>query len=353
MHATNERIRVGIDDATEWAHAILRASGCTDDNADIVARHLVRSDQLGLASHGLSRVAQYVREIDGGSLAPAAVPSVSELSPTQVLVDGHGGFGPVACAHAVDAVADRAQVLGTGAASVRNVGHTGRVSAYTEPLAELGLVATAFATGRRRFHWMAPFGGTEGRMSTNPIAWSAPTSDGPLTADLAIASVPEGRIRLLRELGAAAPPDALLDAQGSPSLDPNDLYTDQRGTLLPLGGVHHGHKGYAIALLGETLSTLLAGDDTDDDDDRGNNLFLLAVRGDADLPERASRMAEYMRSSRPADPERPVLVPGERERTTADESALVGIGLELPVVDALIQLSERFGVRTPDDVEKA
>ena len=132
-------------------------------------------------------------------------------------------------------------------------------------------------------------------MSTNPISWAAPTAVEPLVADFSTTSVPEGKIRLWRDTARAVPPDTLCDATGRMSSDPEDLYSDPPGFLLPLGGERFGHKGSALALLAEVAAILLSGDATDNADDRGNNLALLAVRGAPDLADRVSDTVRYRR----------------------------------------------------------
>ena len=209
---------------------------------------------------------------------------------------------------------------------MRNTQHTGRVGAYTEALARAGNLAMAFGTGAPRFHRVPPFGGLEGRMSTNPISWAAPTAAEPLVADFATTSVPEGKIRLWRDTGRAVPPEVLCDAGGRMSFDPEDLYSDPPGFLMPLGGERFGHKGSALALLAEMAATVLAGDAIDDAGGRGQNLALVVIRGDPDLAERVSDTVRYLRTSAPRDPQRPVLMPGEIEQNAAAGATSVELG---------------------------
>ena len=318
-------VRISSTEARSLASGLFVAAGASAGNAATVADHLVQSDEMGIDSHGLNRVTQYVAEIENEQLDPRADPIVTQVSPTHSQVDGGGGFGQVACMAAVRAVQLSAQEYGMGIATVSGVGHTGRLGAYTEPLARQGNVAMAFAAGAKRFHWMSPFGGREGRMSTNPISWAAPSTSDPLVADFSTSTTPEGRVRLWRDTGEPAPPDVIIDADGAPSNDPEDLYADPRGWLLPLGGLRHGHKGYALALLSETMATLLGGD-TSASDERGNNLTVLAIKGDPGLAGRVTETIAYMRSAEPINPAHPVLVPGEiemgnaRGRTTIDLS---------------------------------
>ena len=338
-------VRIAADAATELARRIFVVYGAPDRDARIVSEHLVTCDLMGVHSHGLNRVVQYTGEIASGLLQPAAVPAVRRLGPTCLLIDGGSGFGQVACTAAVEVAAEAVAAHGTAFVAVRNTQHTGRLGAYTEALARAGNVAMAFGSGAPRFHRVPPFGGLEGRMSTNPISWAAPTATEPLVADFATTSVPEGKIRLWRDTRREVPRDALCDAAGRMSFDPEDLYADPPGFLLPLGGERYGHKGSALAMLAEMVATVLAGDAIGDTESRGQNLALLAIRGPEDLADRVSDTVRYLRSSAPRDPARPVLMPGEIEQNAAAGATSVELGqaswqrLEAVAVDA--------GVPTP------
>ena len=110
------------------------------------------------------------------------------------------------------------------------------------------------------------------------------------------------------------------------SSNPEDLYTDPPGFLVPLGGEHHGHKGFALGLLADVAATLMAGDDCDDTNGRGYNLSILAVRGDPLLAERSDGLVRYLRSSAPRDPGQPVRIPGEIKPDSVGDEAEVELG---------------------------
>ena len=161
----------------------------------------------------------------------------------------------------------------------------------------MGLLSMVFCSGPRSGHRVSPFNGREGRLATNPIAFSVPTSGEPIVGDFSSAAAPEGRIRYLRNLGEDAPEDTLLDAEGRPSTDPNVLYTTPPGTIMGLGGTRLGHRGFALGLLVEAMATVFAGEDTEDPSRIGNNVTMLAASVDDEFAERADRMARYVVSS--------------------------------------------------------
>jgi len=217
---------------------------------------------------------------------------------------------------------------GIGLVTGRNMGHTGRIGAYAEAMARAGCLGIAVCSGPRAGHWVAPFGGLEGRLATNPVAYAFPLAEGPpVTADFSTSVVPEGVVRSLLHRGLAAPEGALRDALGNPTTDPDALYATPRGTIQPLGGAF-GYRGTALAILVDALAALMAGDEAEDLARMGSNLAMIAIAVDSEFAGRASRMAAYVRSSRPLDPVRPVMTPGERE-----QRALAAGGAQRLVVD--------------------
>jgi hydroxycarboxylate dehydrogenase B len=318
-------VLLGADEATSFVAALLRGSGATEISADTVARHLVESDLRGVASHGLMRVTQYLEEIASGDIDPAAVPSFERTAETRIWVEGNRCFGQLAGSFAADEAAKTAAVHGVAVVTVRHTGHAGRIGAYAERLARCGPMALACCSGPPSGHWLAPFGGVEGRLATNPIAYAFPTQGEPVVADFSTSAVPEGTVRRLRELDLPVPEGALQDAAGRTATEPGVLYANPPGTILPLGGQNFGHKGFALALLVETLATLLAGDDTADATRYGNNLALIAIATDTGFQGRAERLAEHVRSARPVDPARPVLMPGDLERGFSEVATAIRI----------------------------
>jgi hydroxycarboxylate dehydrogenase B len=340
-----QQVLLGIDQATSLAVNLLVSTGARGDAARIVAEHLVESDRAAVPSHGVMRLPQYVEQIAAGEIDPMAMPVRERSSGAQVQVDAKRSFGQVAGSFAVEAAIDASRESQVAVVTVRRAGHAGRIGAYAERLAEAGLLAVVHCSGPRSGHWVAPFGGIDGRLSTNPIAYAFPAADGPVVADFSTSAVPEGVIRRMRALGLPAPKGALQDPAGRPTDDPDVLYSEPSGTILPLGGKRFGHKGFALGLLVEAMATLLAGDGTADDTRYGNNLAFVAIAVDPGFEARAAALAAYVRSSRPADPGHPVLMPGDPERRARDDADLVPI--DATTWRALTTLALEQGVDLP------
>jgi hydroxycarboxylate dehydrogenase B len=226
--------------------------------------HLIAATAMGLHSHGIMRIAQYLTEIESGLIDAGAQPEIAQTGTSRLSVDGRRGFGQVVGRRMVEALVPVARATGVAMANGRRLGHTGRIGAYADALAQAGLIGLAVCNGPPSGHWVAPFGGRDGRLSTNPMAMAwAVDGEAPVVADFSTATAPEGVIRVLRDRGAEAPDGRLRDSDGRPSRDPNVLYAAPRGAIQPLGGAL-GYRGTALALFVEVLTTILNGDVVDD-----------------------------------------------------------------------------------------
>ncbi|HTW25826.1 MAG TPA: Ldh family oxidoreductase [Acetobacteraceae bacterium] len=329
-------IRVPQAALAQFACDLLIAAGAGTGEAKIVVDHLIEADRLGLPSHGVLRVPQYIGEIESGEIDPRATPHVARSAPGRAAVDGRRGFGQVVGRAMADEAVRLAASAGVGFVTGRHMGHTGRIGAYAERIAGQGCVGLLVCSGPRSGHRVAPFGGREGRLATNPIAFACPRHDAPpLAADFSTSVAPEGVIRSLLQRGLRAPAGALRDAEGRPTDDPAALYTQPPGVLQPLGAAV-GYRGTALAILVEILAALLAGDETEDLARLGSNLAMLAIATDGEYSARADRMAAYLRSAPPLDPAAPVLLPGERERQMAARAGDGSIAVDRPTWEAMV-----------------
>ena len=320
----------------KFARALLVGHGASVDHARIVVDHLVEAETMGLRSHGMIRVPQYLADIASGEIDPKATPHFERSPPCRASVDGGKGFGQVVGQAMADEAARLATEAGISFVVGRHMGHTGRIGAYAEAIARRNAVGIVLCSGPRSGHFVSPFGGLAGRLATNPIAFAYPVGKGPpVVADFSTSVAPEGVIRSLMNRGLDAPPGALRDAAGNPTSDPAALYRTPRGALQPLGGAV-GYRGTALAILVEVLGALFAEDDTDDPKRLGSNLAMIAIASSASFVERAERMGNYLRSSPPIDPQAPVMLPGEREQEAAMQIGEGPISIDLPTWEAMV-----------------
>lgn len=328
-------------EARKLAFDIFKAYGATNDNAQVVVEHLIAADLAGIPSHGLIRVPQYVDEILNGEIKPAEIPSIVETSISRIDIDGKRTFGQVSCKLAVESAKSLACERGVALVTIKNTGHVGRIGSYAQSFGEQGLLSIIFCSGPPSGHRVAPHNGKEGRLSTNPISFSIPTETEPIVGDFSTASTPEGRIRHLRDNGLPVPPETLLDETGRPTTDPNILYGENPGTIMPFGGLRLGHRGFALGLLVEALATLLPKDETTDNSRIGNNITFIVILPDSEFSTRAQRMADYVLSSSRRDKD-PVILPGYLEQQSSNRSA--DITINDSVWQAICERAETRGI---------
>jgi uncharacterized oxidoreductase len=329
--------------------SLLGHAGAPPSFARVVMEHLVESSAMDLHSHGVMRIPQYLAEIESGIIDPRAEPEIVRESPSRLACDGKRGFGQVVGMLMVDALVPVAGETGIAIANGRHLGHTGRIGAYPEALAKHGLVGLALCNGSPSGHWVAAFGGRDGRISTNPIAFGWPVAgEAPVVADFSTAAAPEGVIRVMRDRGVLAPEGYLRDAEGRATSDPGVLYAKPKGAIQPLGG-DLGYRGTALALLVEVLTTMLNDDSVDDPSRKGTDMTIVAIAPQPSFAERARGLSDHIRASPPLDRSRPVLMPGDRERIAAAKG--VPLRVDGPTWDAVSAAAARAGLAMPEPVE--
>jgi LDH2 family malate/lactate/ureidoglycolate dehydrogenase len=297
------------------AVAVLVSVGTPPADARTVAGSLVRSNLLGHDSHGVRRLPGYVAAVQQGRVDPSAQPTAEHTRPGAVVVHGRRAFGQLSAGRATRELLEitAGDLRASGVAVVRDCNHVGRLGEYVAYLAEHDLVAMAFGNADPT---VAPYGGRERRLGTNPLAWAVPRARGkpPVVMDWATAGVAEGKLAVARDRHQEIPHGLVLDAGGYASTDPNDFYTG--GVLLPFGG----HKGYGLSVLIELVGGLLTGAGVGSmpgyTGDFGTVLvaFALDAFQPADLFRvKAEEFCQSLGDTPPAHGHTEVLVPGEPE----------------------------------------
>ena len=289
----------------EHVHAILEGVGARSQDAASVADSLVAANLAGHDSHGVLLLPYYVDLIRSGHIRLDAIPGVVLDRGPMVVLDGHHGFGQVAGRAAVELAITRGQEHGIACILGRNASHLGRLGEYTGSIADAGLVAILLCNFQGGDQQLAPFGGSERRLTNNPISLAAPGHTDPVLLDIALGVVAGGKVWLAKARGKSVPEGWIVGPDGQPSTDPDDL--DAGGTLLPLGGREAGHKGYGLIVLVDILAGILSGGGIcRPDAGRFSNAFLLIA---IDVPPIVERdrydaelqiLTEYLKSSRAA-----------------------------------------------------
>jgi (2R)-3-sulfolactate dehydrogenase (NADP+) len=233
------------------ARTALENAGANSKMAEATARHLVRAEEQGLPSHGMSRVPFYCSMLRKGRADGAAQPVIVSDRAAVCLLDNRDGLPYVSAQWAIEEVIQRARRNGIGFAGIRNSAHVGVLGIHLLPVAEAGLVGFAFTNSPAA---IPPWGGKKALFGTNPVAAVFPRKDQqPIVIDLALTTVVRGRIMMAMRRGERIPEGWALDRDGRPTTDPKEAI--ERGSLFPIGGA----KGAMLALMFELICASLTG----------------------------------------------------------------------------------------------
>jgi len=243
---------------TTFAQSLFEAARVPASDAGVVARSLVEANLCGHDSHGVMRVPQYIDFLRKGTYKPGVPLTPMSETPAVLAADANWGLGQVQAYRLLDKLVPKAKMLGVAAGTLRNCGHVGRLGEYAEFAAKekmaLFAAVNSHGSGRR----VAPPGGIEGRISTNPICIGAPTSGDPVVIDFGTSAAAEGKVRAQFQKKQPCPDGWLIDHTGAPCTDPAVLYNEPRGNLVPFGG-SQAYKGFGLGLLLDLLCGGLSG----------------------------------------------------------------------------------------------
>ncbi|WP_227461115.1 Ldh family oxidoreductase [Cupriavidus pauculus] len=314
--------------------------GLTENDARDVIDILVLADLFGLSTHGLSRIESYGERLLSGGISARPAITVERAAPALVKADGGNAVGPLAGMKALRAAMEVAGEFGIGMAFVRGSNHFGPVSPYSYIAAQAGF---ASMIGSNATTTIAPWGGSDARLGNSPLGFGVPGDDGRhFLLDMAMSVAARAKIRNALKAGQPIPDSWATDAQGRQTTDPKAALD---GFLLPIGG----HKGYGLALMVDLFAGLLSDaaylthvkswvDAPDEPQNLGHFFILIDTRRLGPTQWLAARMkdfADILHGSAPAEPGKPVIVPGEIELDKLRHQREKGIAMD-PAVKALL-----------------
>ena len=243
-------VAVPLDALTRFACGVLAAAGADSEQAASVAEVLVWSDTVGRPNQGVWRLPILSRRLQSGLFQCPCQPRVESKAPALATIDGNNGMGHHVGRLAMDTAIERARATGIAAVGVRNSNFLGAAGYYAQLASRHAMVGLAMSNS---FPKVAPHGGTQPVLGTNPLAFAAPLRDGTgVIVDLATAASSGSKITKSVEEGETLPEGIAVDRAGEPITDPARV---PEGALLPFGGA----KGYAVALMVEILSGVITG----------------------------------------------------------------------------------------------
>ena len=333
----------------EIAEHLLLAAGASAEEAKVIAKYNIGANLVGHDSHGIILIPTYIDRIKVGHIVPQAPWTITQETDTTTVVDGNWGFGYYVSDRAMRYTIEKAKKQNVAACTVFRQSHIGRLASYPLVAAAEGMIAMITADSGRSPKAVAPFGGAEARLGTNPISFAIPSNlEGPFVFDMATSAAAAGKINVATARGEQVPSGWLIDAQGNPSTDPRVL--KQGGALLPLGGAE-GYKGTGLAAVVEIMSGLLTGlgfgvEPTGRHND-GCFMAVFKVSAFRDLTtfkQEVTDFANYLKATPPAKGVKEIYYPGEVEFLKEKDRRANGITVEDATWGKLKDLAQQFGL---------
>lgn len=311
------------DEIRSICKSAFMSTGASEDEALVIAEELTEANLMGLDSHGFMRVADYLSLVKKGTIIPGVAVETQFESPNSVVVNGNHNYGIVTATETTRLVIQKAMENNIAVGATRHCNHIGRLGAYTQKIANSGMMGFAVVNSSRHGHFVAPFGGAQGRLATNPLSFAFPTKGDPILLDMSTSMVAEGKIRFLMQAGKELPDNCVLTADGKPTNSPVEFYEPAKGTILPFGE-SMGYKGFGLGLMVELLGSTLSGVRLTPDgetDEYINGFFVMAVNprifGESnDILDNVEILKEYILSAKPAQGSAGVVAPGQLDFET-------------------------------------
>ena len=340
---------------TTFAIDLLAAGGATANEAQIVGASLINANMKGYDSHGVMRIPFYLDMLAAGDIVSGAPLETINENATQLAADAHWGFGRVQCGALCDSLITKANETGVAVGTLRNCSHVGRLGEYAEIAAANNLGSLAMVNTHGAARRVAPPGGRAPRLGTNPLAMGVPAGDAPLILDFSTSVTAEGKVRVKSIAGETCPEGWLLDSDGNPTTDPNDLYTDPPGSILPMGG-DQAYKGFGLSLMIDIFSGALSGGLCARETTitpKGNCVFVMMINpaylGGTEAFEReVTQLIDFVRGCPTAPGTDEILLPGDPERRTAARNTSSGLSLDDENWHKLTELAGKLEVSPPE-----
>jgi L-lactate dehydrogenase len=344
--------RFSVEKLREFAIALLVRAGLEPEKAAAVADILIEGDLLGHNTHGLALLAPYLGELEKNSMTKTGEPIVVADFPAAITWDGRRLPGPWLVLKAIEVATPRARANGVCSIAIRRSHHIACLAAYLQRVTDQGLMAL-LACSDPNVCSVAPFGGRRKVFTPNPLAAAWPTEGEPVVLDTSSSITTIALTDRLHREGKRLPGVWALTAEGEPTDDPGVLHANPPGTLLPTGGIDHGHKGYALALLVEALTSGLTGHGRADPGEGWGATVWLQIMdpacfgGAGEFRRQTEHVATACRETPPRKGFARVRLPGENGlRRRADQIAN-GVALHPSIMPALSPWAKKFGVGLP------
>jgi uncharacterized oxidoreductase len=350
-------VKIAPDRLHAFAMAICRADGSSDEEARLVADHLVLANLFGHDSHGVGMIPHYIQNTGVGACVRNHHAKISRDNGAVIVIDGGAGYGQVIAKEAMDIGIDRAKKHGVCVVGLTNAHHIGRIGHWGEQCARAGMVSTHWVNVHGHKSMVAPFGGAEPRFTTNPYCTAVPRKGKePVVLDFATSQVAAGKVRVAYNKKVQMEEGLLIDAAGNASTDPGVLYEPPFGAILPFGM----HKGGGLAVICDLLAGALTGGRTHSPrtikkqgHDIINNMLSIIIDPDSMggtevFEEEVETFVTWVKSAKPQPGVAEVLTPGEPERARRIDREKNGVPIDGTTWQQLVDTARKVRLNDTD-----
>ena len=337
----------------EFTSIVFQQAGMQKNMARITAKTLVDGDLMGYTTHGLNLLPGYMEEIEKGDMKVSGTPETVRDMGQTITWKGDYLPGPWLVHEAIDLALERIKEFPVVTVSIGTAHHIGCLSSYPERATTKNLMML-LACSDPRNKTVAPYGGTDPVYSPDPLAVGIPTVNGPIVFDTSMSSTANGVVIQKHKMGEKLPGKWLQKRSGEITDDPSEAMKTPAATLLPLGGMDLGFKGFALGILIEALTSGLAGHGRADQPGKwGSSVFLQIIDPagfggrEAFLRETSYFSRECLESS-PVQPDKPVRLPGSRAFQLREKQFKEGVWLHPSFVPDLKKVAKKYKVDFPE-----
>jgi LDH2 family malate/lactate/ureidoglycolate dehydrogenase len=347
------KLRYKAEHLREFAFNLLCGKEMHTEIARTVADVLLEGDLLGHTTHGLQLLGPYLKELEAGTMTPMGDYAVLKDHGMSLLWDGKYLPGPWLVSQAIDTGLNRLNSYPIFTASIKQSHHIACLAAYLERVAEQGFLIVLTTSDPTLGAKVSPFGSRTPVYTPNPIAAGWPINNDLVMFDTSMSTTSVGLSQRLSRQNKRLPGKWVLDADGCPTDDPSVIFQEPPGSILPLGGLELGYKGFALGLLVETLTSGLCGFGRKDKPGRwGATVFLMMVNpaafgGQERFIQESSWIAEACLNAEPLDHKRPVRLPGQAALEKKRRYLKTGVELEPGILPSLENWSSKLGISMP------
>ncbi|MFT5885236.1 MAG: LDH2 family malate/lactate/ureidoglycolate dehydrogenase [Arcticibacterium sp.] len=323
--------------------------GLPQDKAKITSHILLEGELLGHRTHGLHLMMPYIEHLRNGSMEKVGSYKVLNKTPASQLWDGQYLAGPWLVNSALMAATDMADGYGVGTIVIQKSSHIGCLAAYMQEASQNGHLVILSCSDPDNAT-VAPFGGTEGVYGPNPLALGIPTSSDPIIIDASMSATSNGLIHQKHQAKEPLEHPWLITPNGEPTKDAETFFDKEPSTILPLGGIDSGYKGFALGIMIEAMTSALGGYGRSSEPDRwGASAFVQVINpqkfsGESYFKREMDFLKKRCLASKPANDVMPVRLPGQRGLELKKKQLLGGITLRPETLAGLNNLASQFEI---------